>query len=367
VSDDARASDLPVVAPVVPPLPAREARTPRLGVAAALLLAVCVAVASALSWFSKDEPDGPVAKDPRRSAEPRFGNDLLPLAERLRDRLVSGLLSLRRPDGTWHPSPGNPRMQEVHVNEATATALAGLCAARWIQSKDPGLADAIREARATLAARQAEDGTFGAPSRAASRDRLMSALSFAILGFALAGDVSDAPVLERAGTALRHQLTLGPAVDYWTRALSVQAILALVGTGHGGVLGPEPRALVDRKELTTKPQCRDDHVAEAFARLVRRDTADGYPERIADLCADPGPEWGEERTDLYAWLMRAWVASRSEDGGREWFRKALLALEEAPSGRGVVLGEFYGDPVSRTACVLLILLEGWRTQLPFGN
>jgi hypothetical protein len=365
--------DLPVVAPVSRPTPAADpaaVRTPRVWVVVALLLSVCVGVASALAFFRGDGPDEPTVVDgPRRPTgkDPRFGADLRPSAERLRDRLVSGLLSLRRPDGTWHPRPGHPLSQEVHVNEATASALAGLCAARWTGSKDPALPEAIRKARETLAARQELDGTFGAPTRAQTRDRLISALSFAILGFALAGDPSDGPVLERAGEALRHQMALGAALDYWTRALSIQAILALVGTGHGASLGPEPRSLIDRKAPPDPPRCRDDHVAEAFARLVREDVADGYPERIAALCAEPGPEWGEERTDLYAWLMRAWVAARTQDGGGDWFRKAVEALEEAPNGRGVIQGDFYGDPVSRTACALLILLEGWTPQHPFGS
>jgi hypothetical protein len=357
--------------PVVMPVRAR-ARTPLGLLLAAVAMAFVVGFASARVSIpggakAPDTPPATRAEPPRRvpgSGGPRFGAEAKPRLEALRDLLVRGLLSLRKPDGTW--DSGDPRAQEVHRTETTALALAGLAAAKWMGAKDPALDPAIRESRAALVKRQAKDGSFGALVRGNTRDRIFSALSAAIVALALAGDPSDGPVLDRAGEALRHQWTLGPPVDYWTRALSIDAILALVGTGHGDALGPAPRSLLDRKTPGGRPDYRDHNVGEAFARIVRGDDPSGFPAQIAAICAEQGAEWGGERTDMYAWLMRAWLCARSESGD-PWFAKALPGLEEGAKPDGVIEGDFYGDPVSRTACALLILLEGWTPQHPFGS
>jgi hypothetical protein len=358
-------SGLPVLTPISVPPP----RSSRAAVAASVALAVCVAGASALVFFG--EPGAPPAPTPsptpaRRptGTEPRFGAGTKPRLEALRDVLARGLLERRLPDGTWKPS--QPRVEDVHVTETTALAAAGLASARWMGSKLPGLEEAIRGSKEVLLRRQAEDGSFGALKKGATRDRAYSALSASILALALAADPADGPALDRAGEALRRQWTLGPPTDFWTRALSVQAILALVGTGHRQSLGDEPRALINRDEPGGKVDHRDLYVAEAFCRVVRGDDADGFPARVGAVVVESGAEWGGERTDLTSWLMRAWLCARIP-GGDLWFEKALPGLEAGARPGGGLETDFYGDPVSRTGCALLLLLEGYAPQRPFGS
>jgi hypothetical protein len=82
------------------------------------------------------------------------------------------------------------------------------------------------------------------------------------------------------------------------------------------------------------------------------------------MAVEARASWGEDRTDLYSWLLRAWLAARLE-GGDAWFGAVLPELERAPGAEGWIPGDFYGYPASRTACALLILLEGKELRPTF--
>ena len=348
---------LPVLTPVSPPAPARALRLP---LVVSAVLATCVAGASAVVFLGPGTPPKPPAVPPR-PAGPRFGAENLPRVEALRDVLVERLLARRGGDGLWTPEV--PRLEEVHRTEATALALAGLAAARWMGSKDPRLADAIEGAKAALRARQEPDGSFGALTRAATRDSTYSALASGIVALALAGDPADGPALDRAGAALRRQWDLGPPTDFFTRGIAIQAILALTGTGHRASLGEG--GIIDRAERRGTPDTRDHYVVEAFARTVRGEDPAGFTSAVVDAVVATGADWGGERTDVSSWLLRAWLCSRVP-GGQAWFPKALAGLEEAVRPGGGLETAFYGDPVSRLSCALLILVEGFTARLPFG-
>jgi hypothetical protein len=58
-----------------------------------------------------------------------------------------------------------------------------------------------------------------------------------------------------------------------------------------------------------------------------------------------------------SWVQQAWLAARLPDGPA-WFANALVELAKAPGESGAVEGDYYGDPVSRTAGLLLVLWEG---------
>jgi hypothetical protein len=146
------------------------------------------------------------------------------------------------------------------------------------------------------------------------------------------------------------------------------ATLACIASGRGAAFGPEPLEAVQTREAGSVRDARDSRVAEALARAIRGrgQPTDGYAEEILAKVVEDGVEWGEDRTDLASWCLRAWLASRVE-GGDAWFRAALPALERAPAADGVIPGRYYWHPTARTAAALLILLEGRELRPPFDG
>jgi hypothetical protein len=336
------------------PIAARGRRS-RWGTALALGLAAVVALGSFLLLSRGDDVP---ARPPSR-----FGPGTEGRRDALRDRLAAGLLSLREADGGWLPRRQDPSVEPVHEAEATAFGLVGLAAAVRLGSKDPEVPAAIATARAWLRAQQHPDGGFGGTARG-GRAMGILAVSTAILGWVLAGDPADADVIEAAAGRLAHEVSLGPLPAGWTRGVATMAILALASTGRASAFGADPLAAEVTRDLPAVRDTRDPRVAEALVRVLRGGARDAFPHEILEKIAEAKAVWADDRTDLYSWVLRAWLASRV-DGGDPWFVAVLPELEKAPGPDGVVPGEFYGFPVSRTSCALLILLEGNELRRPF--
>jgi hypothetical protein len=348
----------PVLAPVAPSEPSPR-RASRWGTAFAAGLAAVVLVFSILLLRGRIVP----AHDLGPS---RFGPGTERRIDALRDRLASGLLALREPDGHWVPRRLDPSVEPVHEAEATAFGLAGLAAARRLGSRVAGIPDAIDGARAWLRKNQHPDGGFGGTVRG-GRAMGILAVSTAILGWTLADDAADEDVALAAAGRLEHEVSLGELPDGWTRGVATMAILALASIGRGGAFGDDPLAAVRVRATGTLRDTRDPRVAEAFARIVhaRGGATDAFPGEILEKAIEAKPEWGDDRTDLYSWVLRAWLASRVA-GGDRWFAATLPELEKAPGPDGAIPGDFYGFPASRTACALLILLEGRQLRPPYS-
>jgi hypothetical protein len=339
------------------PSDASRRRALRWGTPLAAGLAAVVAVGSVLLLSRGDDVP---ARGPSR-----FGAGTEGRIEALRDRLAAGLLSLREPDGHWVPKRGDPSVEPVHEAEATAFGLAGLAAARRMGSRVPGIPAAIDAARSWLRANQHPDGGFGGTARG-GRAMGILAVSTAILGWVLAADPADRDVLDAAAGRLAHEVSLGPLPAGWTRGVATMAILALAGTRRGTAFGDDPLGRIETRAAGSVRDARDPRVAEALAQVVaaRGGATDAFPREILERAIESRAEWGEDRTDLYSWVLRAWLASRIE-GGNRWFEAVLPELEKAPDAAGAVPGDFYGYPASRTACALLILLEGLELRRPF--
>jgi hypothetical protein len=342
-------------------------------------LAAVVAVFSVRSLLEDGRRPGAPPDPPERVEGPRirppdlgppFGPGTLPRLRALRDRLVQGLLSLQAEDGGYVPDPDDPDLDAIAKTEATAMALAGLAAARLTylgERKDTTAIDAaIARAKARVLAAQTKGGDFGAPRRP-SRATIVATLSAALLGLVLVSDPADADAVAAARGALASEAVLGPVQHPWPRAVAAYAALGLFATGRLTGDGVSLETLIPTGELPKTRDAADARVVEAFVRRARRldGGPDGFPAQIVAKSVQIGGSWGGERTDMYSWCMRAWLAARAE-GGRAWFATVLPGLEAAPNDAGVVLGDLYGDPVSRTACALLILFEGWTSQPPFG-
>lgn len=363
----------PVVRPVVGPLERR--RPSRLLVALAGSLALCVAAFSVLSALSPGSCPAPsvdgtgTEKTGGMGAFSRFGPGTEDRVSALRDRLTAGLLSLGGEDGRFSPRPGDTTIDPLQDVEATGMAIAGLAAAKRLAAEPVRVLDAaIDHARAWLVPRQNERGGFGPARTLGGRAQPILAVAAATLGLALAGREADALFLEKAAGWLGHEAEVGPLPDGWTRGLATMAVLALIRTGHGEALGPDPWAAIQTKDVGAVRDARDQRVAEALARAIRardRPLDPFVPQILAKVMAD-GFEWGGEQTDLSTWCLRAWLASRTP-GGDAWFALTLPLLEKAPGETGVIGGEFYGSPVSRTAGALLILLEGKELRRPLGD
>jgi hypothetical protein len=114
--------------------------------------------------------------------------------------------------------------------------------------------------------------------------------------------------------------------------------------------------------------CGDPRVSGAFATVALDPAAaPGWPSQVLAACSKPEfLAWDGPKTDLFTWALSAWLAARVP-GGDAWFEKALPLLEKAPDEGGVVRGMEYGEPVTRTACALLVLFEGWEKAPPAGG
>jgi hypothetical protein len=349
----------PIAAPAasVGDAPPRRAAA-RGGIVGAAALGLVV-VGASVAWIAT----GPGPATPTPTPPPtatRFGADAGERLVRLRDLLVRGLLSKRLPDGSWSPRGAGEGVDKALTTEATALAVAGLAAARRTGAEGKDLSDAIAGGRALLLARQTPTGSFGAPQKRNWGTEVVT-LSAAVLALTLAGNGADSAALDRAGEALTHQASLGMFPGGWPRGIAVRAADALRRTGHLGALGGDLTTAV-RIQDPPGPlrDARDFRVAEALARRVREgaDASDPFPGEILAKCVAAGWEWGGEQTDLDSWAMMAWLAARTA-GGDAWFVGVLGGLERAPDEAGAIPGEFYEYPVSRTACALLVLYEGW--------
>jgi hypothetical protein len=347
---------LPVVAPLVAP-PARPgARRSVATLAVAVALAGCVVAFSVLAVVS---PPGTTTSWGRA----RFGDGTRSRLESLRDRLATGLVSLRTAAGDYAPGFREPGVDRNLVRrQSTATAVAALAAARRMGSRVAGLDEAIAVAKDVLTNRRQGGGTPGGPGSKPDRARVDATLAAGILALAWADDPADRVRLAMAATALEAELRIGPMATGWARGISTRAIVALVETGRADMLVDDPVALVQvDPEIDARVDCDDPRASDAFARVVAggpgaRDRATAVLSACtrADLLT-----WDGERTDLHSWVLQAWLAARVE-GGDAWFERVLPLLEKAPDGSGVVQGVYYGDPVSRTAHALWILFEGWE-------
>jgi hypothetical protein len=347
---------IPVLSPVAPPAPPPPRRRP--GVAVAGALAVVVAAAAALAALGREGEAPP-------TPEGRFGRGTAPRLAALRDRLAAGLLSLREEGGGWKPRVGDVAFEPVHEAQATAYGLAGLAAARRLGARAAGIAPAIEAARARLRARQRPDGGFGAGARE-GRVAGLHATAMAVLAWTLASDPADAGALRAAAERLASETGAGTLPDGFPRGVVTMAVHALASHGYGAAFEADPLSTVRGRDLGPVRDARDPRVAEALLRTLRAAGKEPGKEvlDVARKVHEDGVEWGEDRSDLSSWLLRAWLVSRTP-GGERWFAAVLPSLEKAPSPEGVVLGDFYGEPVSRTSSALLILLEGAELRSPF--
>ncbi len=353
---------LPVVRPVAGAVV--RAKPPRSVLALAAVLAL---VCGTFAVLAAAKPAGRPGKEAARPVEPpRFGAGTEARVAALANRLTAGLLSLGGADGRFSPRPGDQSLDPLEEVEATGMAIAGLAAAKRLGEPAPALDGAIDRACRWLGARQKEDGGFGQAMQPQNRALPVSAAGAATFGVVLAGRKADGAFLDRAAGFLRYQADAGRLPDGWTRALVAMAALGLIETGHAAGLGDDPWAVVQTRDIGTVRDARDQRVAEALARAIRArgGAADAVPSEVLAKVVDEGFEWGGDRTDMASWAMRAWLASRTP-GGDRWFVGILAPLETAPDAGGVVQGDFYGYPVSRTASALLILLEGKDLRGPF--
>ena len=179
----------------------------------------------------------------------------------------------------------------------------------------------------------------------------------ACCAFSLAERPGDVEVLRGALAALERAAAY-ELRDGWTRGVVALALHTAGARGALGLLGRDPTGLLGVGAPDQDAGCRDEQVAEALVRRVRR-LPGGYPDAVVAACIAKEPVWLGERSDLQAWWMQAWLAARSPRGA-EWlglYKEALdEALEVGPAGR--LGGGWYADEITRTACAALGLAEG---------
>jgi hypothetical protein len=352
---------LPVLTPV-----ARGARPPR----RRWPLAVAAALAASVVGFSVATAVVPPRTRAKEAGPPRFGAGTRPRLERLRDLLARGLVDLRLPAGDYAPGLLDPRQDANLVRrQTTATAVAGLAAARRMGSRVEGLEEALAKAKAILTNRQAGTGTVSSSVKP-DRARTDATLAAGILALAWGDDPADAARLDLAAAALGAELRIGAMSKGWARGIATRAVVELQALGRDAALGAPALSLVQvDPEPTFVTSCGDRQVSDAYARLVagKPDAAERAG-KILRSCLDPEMlAWADEKTDVVSWILQAWFAARAE-GGDVWFERVLPLLEKAPNpATGVVEGTYYGDPVARTAGVLWILLEGWEAPPAKGG
>lgn len=337
-----------------PRAPRASARARFLVVGAALALAAPLVVAAgSLVWRAA----GPAPAAPATRSLFPAGTQARVAA--LRDRLVAGLLVLRRPEGDFSPRDDGAEVDPMDRAEATAMGVAGLAAARRMGARVAGLDDALAATKASLTRRQTRGGMFGV-SRQQRRGVAVSALAGSVLALAYADDRADDSALDLAGRTLVSQTTIGTLPAGWVQGVAARAVAALASTGRRALLVPDPVTAVPSKPIELGRRCTDSHVAQAVAEAIQAELgASRTPFAAAVLerqLAEP-PTWTGETTDVGSLVLAAWLAARV-DGGARWFERVLPVLEQAVGADGTIRGTYYGDPVSRTAGALLVLAEG---------
>jgi len=346
--------EAPVLRPWAPP----PARGPRLLVRGmGVALAACV-LFGAVRGLVAGRPAAP-------EIATAFGPGTRTRVGALRDRLVLGLLSLRTADGDWSPRPIAVDVDPLERREVTALAVAALAAARRMGSPVPELDEAVLSGKAELFRLRRQGRGSEAPVVNANRNLAIRGLGCAILAMSLAEDPADVVRWRDAVDTLLRLTEPGPPLAGWAHGVAVRAFGELLESGRGDLLGPDPRSKVPVREPQSQRDCHDPRVAAALAAVFRQGAESAaavpLPSEILAACLDGRLEWGGDQTDLGSWLLRAWLAARVP-GGAAWFRQALPLLEAAPDGAGIIQGNFYGDPSSRTACALLVLYEGSRSS-----
>jgi len=358
MQDDAPPTLAPVVAPTIGP-PRRGPRLP-VAVLLATALGVVTVAASVAALVGSSSPARDDGSAVRWQSPPHFGAGTEPRLRTLRDRLARGLLSLRRTPGDFSTRADDGMVDPVERIEATAIGVAGLAAAVRLGADAPGLVPALAGTKDLLGKRQSKGGGFDVFGSKPRRGLAVSTLGCAVLALSLAEDPTDGARLDRAGQTLVDLAGWGPLAGGWVQGAAVRAMGELVASGRLRLLGTPTLSAIPTRNIGEVRDNADPRVSEALAQAVLTELGAYSPvpdEVLAKVLADP-PTWVGDRSDLNSWALQAWLAAR-RPGGDAWFSKILPVLEEAVPSDGVVPGEAYGYPVSRTACALLILWEGW--------
>lgn len=335
---------------VVAPVPRGRARGDLALVALAVLLALVPAAAYARRLARGTPP----------TTEPfLFPADARGRVDGLRDRLATGLLSLQQPGGGFPARSDTVQVDPIDRAEATATGLAGLAVAKRLGSRVAGLDDGVARARRTLTQLQSQSGQFGV-SRRPRRGVGVSAVAAGVIGLCLLADPADAAYLESAGKALVFQAQMGTLPSGWVQGVAARGLAQLVESGRRAWLGDDPVTVLPSQAIELSRRVTDSHVAQAL--VLELQTRLGappvdLPKAVLRRLLDDPPTWTGLESDVGSWVLQAWLAARLPEGDR-WFAHALDELEKAPGATGVVEGDYYGYPVSRTAGVLLVLWEG---------
>jgi len=321
---------------------------------AIVALAVLLALVPAAAYVERLARGTPPTTEPYL-----FPADARARFEALRDQAARGLLSLQQPGGGFPPRTDTVDIDPLDRAEATAGGLAGLAAAWRLGSRVPGLEDGRGRARRTLTQLQSQSGQFGV-SRRPRRGVGVSAVGLGVIGLCLVNDPADAAYLESAGRALVFQAQMGTLPSGWVQAVAARALAQLVESGRRTWLGDDPVSMMPSQAIELSRRVTDSHVAQAL--VLELQTRLGappvdLPKAVLRRLIESPPEWTGLESDMGSWVIQAWLAARVS-GGEAWFANALTELEKAPAASGVVEGDYYGNPVSRTAGLLLVLWEG---------
>lgn len=342
-SPDAVSDDGPDAPTTVAPM---RTKTPLPVVIAALLLGAVVIASSVLAAVR-----GTPAPEKPPDVPTRFGPATFPRIDALRDRVVTGLMALRQPEGdfTIHGGAG---VDPEERREATAMGILGLSIGKRMGSKVPGVSEAIVAARAVL---------IRPPKRGAlpSGNRILKIkiIAATLLALSIGADPADVGRTKDLTAAFLATTDVGPPVQGWPQGVTARAFAQIIDSGRASELGDDPFAAIPIWDNTGSTRDgADQRVSEALAQAIKSGPAGMPSEIFAKVIEDP-IEWNGERTDLARWTLRAWLAARVP-GGDAWFVRALPALEAAVDPTGRIEGEMYGYPAARSAQVLLILWEG---------
>jgi hypothetical protein len=334
----------------------------------ALRVAAAVLLALGTAWAAWRATRPPSAEEARGAFAPEH-------AERARAalrRLLAGLAALQEADGGFALSSPEerPSLPEPEVKRTASSALAAWALVEGARVLgDEGLATARDRALGYLEKRLEPDGTFGRHppnplGGAADPGPEVTALAAGLTAFARSGEGRLGLAVGQASRALAARVAAGTR-DGWQRALAAMALDTVVVAGRGEAFGRDPRRALTLGKTPAEPDCGDYRLAEAIVRVVREEPAKGdlLPEAVLQACvlAEP-PVWSGETSDVPAWLLKAWLASRTRQGPA-WFALALPAVEEAEGPGRVVPGGIYADRVAQTAAAALTLVLGLSSQV----
>jgi hypothetical protein len=352
----------PVVAPVVAPVGApvgtaggRRARAFRfVALAAAVVLVVPTVVGAARTILRATAP--PMKAGSLPSLFPANARSRI---EALRDRLARGLLSLREPEGDFSTKADGVTIHPAERAEATWLGVAGLAAARRMGSRVSGIGGALDVAKAIALKRTTKSGMPSGTFQA-KRGVAVSSVACAVLALSLSGEPADEKNRDFAGQTLVNTSVLGTLAQGWVQGVVARAMAQLSADDRTGLLVPTPVSAIPTKPIKLTHGFSDAHVAEALAEEIQRGlgaSPSDLPAQVFEKMLEDPPAWVGEQTDIASWLLQAWLAARRPDGAR-WFALVLAQLDKGVGGDGVVSGDYYGYPVSRTAGALLLLWEG---------